>query len=370
MASVTKRGKKWSVRYRTRDAFGNVKFNRVSFDTKEEAWENARRLERAANAGVDVHGDKAPIGLIVERWFSEYVMVHNEETTAAKYSNAIDILCDFPIFSEPVKNLNAKRFSELIVAMTEYKEGHTIKPVTALAYCDPIRLSLSWAFKQGIIASNPILGYEAPKGEKKKQVILEEDDIHALVCTVKGKGAYIPVLLALYGGLRREECAGLHWSEVDFKRGTVTILRAETQTCKRRRVSKQPKSEYSRRTVTLPKFVMDALKAAPKPSEYVCCNPDGTPYALDSYRQFISRAVEKINKQRTGTNKPPCPKASFHDLRHTHVAILIRLGKQPKVIQERLGHASISITMDLYGYLMTGLQTDVADDLERFASAS
>ena len=55
------------------------------------------------------------------------------------------------------------------------------------------------------------------------------------------------------------------------------------------------------------------------------------------------------------------PEASFHDLRHTHAAMLIRRGVQPKIISERLGRASIKITMDLYGYLMPGLQDIVAD---------
>lgn len=369
MASVTKRGKKWCVRYRAKDAFGNVKFCRVSFDTKEEAWRNARRLECASNAGVDVHGDRAPVGLIVERWYAEYVMIHNEETTAAKYSHAIDILCELPVYNEPIKNMSAKRFTELISAMTAYKPGKSIKPVTALAYCDPIRLALSWACKEGIIPSNPILGYKKPKSEPKQQVILEQEDIKDILAAAAGTNAYIPIILALYGGLRREECAGLLWSAVDLRRGSVTILRAETQTCTRRRVAKQPKTECSRRTVTLPKFVIDALKVAPKVSDYVCCSSTGEPYAIDSYRHLISRTVDKVNKQRARLGKAPCPQVSFHDLRHTHAAILIKLGKQPKVIQERMGHASITITMDLYGYLMAGLQTEVADDLDRFASA-
>ena len=58
------------------------------------------------------------------------------------------------------------------------------------------------------------------------------------------------------------------------------------------------------------------------------------------------------------------PLATYHDLRHTHAAMLIRMGVQPKVIQERLGHASIKMTMDLYGYLMPGLQESVADALD------
>lgn len=53
--------------------------------------------------------------------------------------------------------------------------------------------------------------------------------------------------------------------------------------------------------------------------------------------------------------------ASFHDLRHTHAAMLIRRNVRPKIISERLGHSTINITMNLYGYLMPGLQETVAE---------
>ena len=66
MASVTKRGKKWSLRYRVTDERGVVTHHRVSFDTKEEAWENARRLESASEAGVNVHGDQMTCGQLME----------------------------------------------------------------------------------------------------------------------------------------------------------------------------------------------------------------------------------------------------------------------------------------------------------------
>ena len=58
------------------------------------------------------------------------------------------------------------------------------------------------------------------------------------------------------------------------------------------------------------------------------------------------------------------PQATYHDLRHTHAAMLIRMNTQPKIIQERLGHATIKMTMDLYGYLMPGIQESVADALD------
>ena len=110
--------------------------------------------------------------------------------------------------------------------------------------------------------------------------------------------------------------------------------------------------------------LMDELKSIPKTSPFVCVSRTGAPYAPDSYPQALKRLIHGINKQRNGTAIPPMPEATYHDLRHTHAAMLIKLGTQPKIIQERLGHASIKITMDTYGYLMTGLQEAVADALD------
>ena len=158
--------------------------------------------------------------------------------------------------------------------------------------------------------------------------------------------------------------AALRWQDVDFKRRTITIRQAITRTSSGAEVLKSPKTSTSARTVSLPRFVMDELRLAPKACDRVCATPAGQPYRLDSYPQAIRRLIDRVNAARQGTSRPPMPQATYHDLRHTHAAMLIRMGIQPKVIQERLGHSSIKMTMDLYGYLMPGLQESVADALD------
>ena len=364
MASVQKYGAGYSVRYRVSDPLGKVTMKRVSgFRTKEEAWEAARKLEAASNAGTNVHGDKASCGLIMERWFAEHVLSTCAKTTISRYSASITVLSKIPIYNEPIRNLTPIRFSQLLIAIQEREKGRIISPVTAFGYLDPLRLSLSWAASQGIIPRNPIQGYKRQTALPRVQKILDEQDIDELVDAAYEKPFYIPLLLAVYGGLRREECAGLLWDQVDMKRGTISIVRAETATMEGKRIEKDVKTAHSMRTINMPDFVMDELKAAAKVSTYVCIAPSGEPYALDSYRQAVHRLIGIVNKHRAGTSVSPIPDVNFHDLRHTHAAMLIKMGVQPKVIQERLGHASIRITMDLYGYLMTGIQAGVADAL-------
>ena len=92
-----------------------------------------------------------------------------------------------------------------------------------------------------------------------------------------------------------------------------------------------------------------------------CVTSTGGPYSCKSYIHPLKRSIKEINAQREDAGVRRMPNASFHDLRHTHAAMLIRRNIQPKVISERFGHASIKITMDLYGYLMPGLQDAVAE---------
>ena len=365
MASVSKRGSLWCVRYRYADELGAVKEKRVSgFATKEDAMAAAKSLEAKSNAGIDVNGDRATCGQIMERWFSEHCS-YLSPTTRAKYSDGIDRLSRLDIYALPVRRTTHATLSALISAIMQGAGGS--RPVsvrTAVSLTEALRMSLSWAAARQLIPANPLAGAPLPKAEARQQRVLSEEDISDLLKFSEGSAFRVPLLLALYGGLRREEAAALRWQDVDFKRRTVTIRQAITRTSSGAEILKAPKTSSSCRTVSMPRFVMDELRLSLKPCDRVCCSSDGQPYRLDSYPQAVHRLIERVNAARKAAKRPPMPLATYHDLRHTHAAMLIRMGTQPKVIQERLGHSSIKMTMDLYGYLMPGLQESVADALD------
>ena len=127
-------------------------------------------------------------------------------------------------------------------------------------------------------------------------------------------------------------------------------------------ITKRPKTEGSSRTITLPDVVLQALKDALRPHRLVCVTPDGKPYTLDAMRRAVTRLSQYINAERAETSRvAPMPLITLRDLRHSHAALLIRLDVHPKVISERLGHTSIKVTMDTYGYLMSGMQYTAFD---------
>ena len=379
MASVQKYGSGYSVRYWYEAETGERKMKRVSgFRTKEEAWAAAKDLEQKSAAGIDVNGDSTTCAELMEKWFAERCS-GLAATTRAKYSRGIDKLSETFIADLPVRKLNQQRFNLL---MEQLRQNVAIR--TAVDYTEPLRLSLSWAVADRLIPINPLTNVRLPKVPKRQQKILTDADVDELI-TAAGSSARrckdfrIPLMLALYGGLRREECAGLTWDQIDFKLNRITIREVITMTPDGEEHRKDPKTALSARTISMPVFVMEELKAEYQkflsrsnahtlkhnPLRRVCVTSVGYPYSLKSYAHAVLRLIREINLRREKLNLPRMPEACFHDLRHTHAAMLIRRGVQPKIISERLGHASIKITMDLYGYLMPGLQDSVANLFDR-----
>lgn len=88
---------------------------------------------------------------------------------------------------------------------------------------------------------------------------------------------------------------------------------------------------------------------------YVFAKPDGSPIHPDPISQTFERAVAKLY----------VPRIRLHDLRHTHVTILLQQNVHPKVVSERLGHSSVAFTMTVYQHVMPGLQAQAASTFER-----
>ena len=360
MASVEKRGKYWSVRYVVKDELGNIigQKRKSGFATKNDAMAAAKDLERATAAGVDVHGDQMTCGEIMEKWFWAKVDTI-EKTSLNRYSNDIDVLKTQPVYNTRVSALKEGSLKTIVMGLVNTRH---ISMRTARNYIDPLRFSLKWAARKGYIMRYPFEGETMPSYQPRKQVIISEEDIADLIaeCKKSNPAFLTPLYLALYGGMCREECMGLKWSAVNETSVTVAEV---TATLKGKPYTKQLKNHYRARTITMPKFVMDHLHSLPRVSDYVCISSWGRPYMAASLNSTLTYLVRRVNATRAQEGKAPMQKPTFHDLRHTHAAMLIAMGIQPKVISERLGHSTIKITMDVYGYLMPGLQEQVADAL-------
>jgi len=157
--------------------------------------------------------------------------------------------------------------------------------------------------------------------------------------------------------------AGLRVGDLDILRRRLTVRSTLIEASGQAPRLGPPKSKTSGRTITLPAIVVDTLaghlEGYPPVDDMVWTTERGHLLRRGSFGRIWRKAVaESVGA--------PC---RVHDLRHTHAAWLIADGEHPKAIQTRLGHGSISVTMDRYGHLMDGLDDQIAVHLDARAES-
>jgi integrase len=207
-------------------------------------------------------------------------------------------------------------------------------------------------------------GYEA------KPLTAEQAD--KLLETVKDHdhGALFTVALSL--GLRRGEVNGLRWENIDFGSGFLNVRTQLKRIARKGVLLSELKTKKSRRSLRMPRFVIDALlrrqltqegeriKAGTKWKEtgFVFTGPRGDVIAPEKISEVHKEMLERAN----------LPHVRFHDLRHSCATLLLSKGVTPKMIQEILGHANFQITADLYSHLVEAMRDEATDANEIFDS--
>jgi len=246
-------------------------------------------------------------------------------------------------------------------------EGKALSPATVLQHHSILRCALSRAVRWGLLAANPADRADPPRVQAQCIRVLDEEETRKLLRALRGRTVYAPTLLAVGTGMRRGEILALRWSEVDLERGELAVVRSLEQT-RHGLIFKAPKTRRSRRRIALPGFVVRGLRDhrehPPTPRcagrstavdhGLVFPRADGSPWPPDSFSAEFARQLRLAGQ----------PRIRFHDLRHTHASQLLRLGVHPKVVSERLGHASVGITLDTYSHLLPGMQAEAAARIE------
>jgi integrase len=206
-----------------------------------------------------------------------------------------------------------------------------------------------------------------PKVERHEMAVLTPERALHLLDAIRHTRVYWPVLLALTTGMRRGEVLALRWRAVDLEGGIVRVVESLEQTKAGLRF-KAPKSDKAR-AVTLPGFAIDELRRLRREqaeellslgvrqdgATLLCSRGDGQPMQPRSLTHEFTRLVGRIEG---------LPRIRFHDLRHSHATQLLLAGVHPKVAQERLGHSTIAITLDLYSHVSATMQQDAAERLD------
>jgi integrase len=270
-------------------------------------------------------------------------------------------------------SIAAVKLSRLAMPMVEALKDELLGKVrssaTARKILTSLKMAIAEAQRRGLVAQN--VATDVRYGKRKRRPIVEGEDLPTkaeLQAILAHAGQWYPLLVtAAFTGMRSSELRGLRWGDVDFgDRAAVQVRRRADA----RRIIGEPKSAAGTRTITLIDMVVNALRThriASKWSgddDYVFCNSVGR----ITFHQSIQSGGFIPVQLAAGINPA---KYGLHSLRHFYASWLIGLRHySPKEIQTMLGHATLAMTFDTYGHLLTKSEEEEHKDRAKLEAAS
>jgi integrase len=362
MATVRKRVRDgritWEVRYYDPDR----RLRGKTFKRKVDAEQFRAQVEVDKRAGTfaDPALGKTPLAEWAQRW--ETTQVHLRPSTRARDKLLLERFI-LPRFGRrqlsAIGQLDVRTWVADLTA-----EG--LAPATVAKCYQVLGKIMAAAVDAGLLARSPCRAIRLPRVEREPPRFLTPAEVARLAEVIDPRYRAL-VLVAAYGGLRIGELAGLTRRRVDLLRGTVEVAEIVTEV-EGRLGGGLPKTRASRRTVGLPRRVVEALDehlaayTAPGATAPVFPAPQGGPLRVTAFRNRVWRPA---------TIAAGLDGLKVHELRHTAVALWIAAGASPKEVAARAGHTSVSFTLDVYGGLFEGHDRELRDRLDAmFTDAS
>lgn len=257
----------------------------------------------------------------------------------------------------PLNRLTDQHIDQLISGLEE-----RLAPATVAKVHRCLRRLLNVAVQRGKLTHSPMIHVQPPRVPPRQMRFLTAAQVNMLAASID-KRYEAWVLVAAWGGLRWGELAGLRPAAIDLDACRVHVIEQYTDGR-----WEEPKSEQSRRWVTLPQStrpLLDRHLRKYATDTLVFPAPQGGPLGTSFRNRFWLPACLTAGLARKDENAKIVDAPRIHDLRHTAVALAIATGAHPKAIQARMGHSSITVTLDRYGHLFDSLDADIADALDQ-----
>lgn len=313
--------------------------------SKRDADKMLREIERSIDLGTYDDGSKkaVTVGDALIGWLG-YVAERRKPSTVHRYRQLVEsrLLKEFGGFE-----IGALGPRDVEVIYKNWGDGG-LSPATVRLYHIALSAALRWAMCRELVSRNvaSLVPPPKPEGTRSKGVLSDEQIIRLISCSTAMP--YGPqAILAVATGLRPGEVSGLKWEDIDWEAGEVNVVRTAVRVGPGEVVLGPPKTKSSRRRVTLDAGTRSMLAQLPREGEFVFGG--SSPKSPGATGKGVKRHCAKL-----GYYLP------MHALRSSHASYLNRKGVNPKEVQSRLGHASITETMDTYTIPITPRQDGAA----------
>lgn len=363
--SIVKRNDNYAiVIYLGRDSFGKKKQRWFSgYKTKNDAEKALPRLLVKLEDGDLIDNNNYTISSFAKEWLDNKIKSCDlSKTTIDGYENIVNnhIIPTIGSLSlQDVKPINIQKYINLKSEKLSRKTLNNHRRI--------LKSMFIYAEDMELIYKNPMRKITIPRAGTEESTSYSLEESTLLLEKIQSKDSLkVPVTLAMLLGLRRGECLGLKWDDINFDSKKIHI-RNNLQKVKGEIYLTTPKTKKSIRTLSAPQILMDYLVSIKKwqlemtlrscgtwinKDNLVCVNlKTGGPMTPNVVSDTFTRYLSKNNFR----------KIRFHDLRHTNATIMIALGTNSKVAMQRLGHSNISITLGLYSHVLEDMDIEVAD---------
>lgn len=363
---------RWAIVLESRDpTSGKRKRKWHSFNgTKRQAQTECARLIALSSGGVCIEPTRTLLADYLDRWL-EHIQTQVSPRTHERYSelargNIVPLLGATALTKlQPVAISSA--WAKALTEGNRRRAGG-LSPRTVHHMHRVLRQALEQAVRWQLLLRNPANLVEPPRVERTESVTLTAEQSARLLAALAHSLVYWPTLIALATGMRRGEILALRWGSIDLDRGNLQVVQTIEQT-KRRGLRFKPPKNGKTRAITLPAFAVAELRRLKKEqaeellrlgirqdrSTLVCGRADGEVHSPDALTYEFTRFVRQMTDM---------PQVGFHGLRHSHATQLLATGIHPKVAQERLGHSSIAVTLDMYTHAVASLQDEAASRID------
>lgn len=354
---------------------GKVKRKSFYGKTRKEVADKMAQALQAVKDGTYIEPTQTTLGEWLDKWMTSYKKGQIKPSTYENYEIVINTHIKPALGNIPMAKLQAHMLQnfyneKLESGRADGKGGLSTRMVRYIHTI--IREALQQAVKEGLLIRNVADATTPPTVKNKQMRPLTEEELLAFFDAAKDDRLFAAYVLAATTGLRRGELLGLCWDCVDLEKGIITVKRELMNLKDGLVLEETTKSKSGRRSVVLTDDAIRELKAhkrrqaqeklfmgeAYQEHGLVFCKEDGTPLDPSWFTKHFQALLEKAG----------LPRIRFHDLRHTHATLLLARGVHPKIVQERLGHSSITMTLDLYSHLVPGLQEAAAATLNGLLS--
>ena len=353
------------------DHQGTRKAKKVGKD-KKLAMEAAKKMEAKltlGDMGIMADQPKAPMFKeYAESWLHGYVKGLRRQSTFERYQDVLRRYIYPTLGNQPIDKIGRGEIREMLLNL--HRKGLSRSTICLIR--DVIGGPLSFALDEELIPSNPASGITKKLQLRRDRKIEieplpgEEVTLFLDACSIHSPEHYPFFLCAFRTGMRLGELLGLQWGDVDLHGKFIRVSRSyklgrltPTKTGKIRRVDMSNQLLDTFKTLHLARK-KEALKSGVGEVMETIFHRDGKPMEQNYIRRVFKRLLVKAGLR----------EIRLHDIRHTFASLLLSDGASPVYVKEQLGHASIQMTVDIYGHLIPSSNREMVNRLDSQPSAT